>query len=377
MSLVGCKKNQVDPVDPINEEIRIGSPSVLISKADDPSTLLHSEFATGEMIGVYSIDNKTADLSVAKQSNVGYKYDKDNTLWTAKDGVEPLKWQFTGATPNVQEVAVDLVGYFPYSDAVALEADNVSIPYVLEVDQSTTEVVMKNDLLWARSTGKKTDQSYEELTPGWAAINGQGIKKSTDVGKKINLNFHHVLAAMDFKVALKQVPSGNETFTDVKITKIEVLGPDITVAGKLDLSKGVFTETVNAADVNGAIKWNPTDGMPLTIHPVDTEDKDLVYSDVCCMVALPKDFVGKTGNMIKYTFSYTYDPDGDGVMPSEVVVKDYFYSLGKGGANDVNALVSNSYNKVKAIMVISSNEIRITTSINPWAVVEYPPINPE
>lgn len=376
MSLVGCKKSQVDPIDPKNDEIRIGSPSLLVSKAD-PTTLLHSEFVTGDMIGVYSVENAGEDLSLAKQSNVGYKYDKDNTLWVVKDGVEPLKWQFTVATPNVIEVPVDLVGYFPYNDGVTLDADNVSMPFTLQIDQSTTEAVIKNDLLWARSTGKKADQSYEELTPEWTVINGQGIKKSTDVGKKINLNFNHIMAAVDFKVALKQVPSGAETFTDVKITKIEILGPDITVAGKLNLSKGTFTETANATDVNGDIKWNPAEGMLLNIHAVDVEDNDLVYSNVCCMVAQPKDFIGKAGNMIKYTFSYTYDPDGDGVTPSEVIVKDYFYSLGKGGTNDVNALLSNTYNKVKAMIVISSNEIRITTSINPWAVVEYPPINPE
>lgn len=376
IALFGCKQNHVETEPENYGEIKIGSPRLLV-KAD---AKLHDAFVNGDKIGVYSIGNKVETFADIKQSNVGYTYDDVNTAWAVESGKEPLKWQFTGTQPNVQEFPVDLVAYFPYDAALAIDADGVSVPFALSVDQSEKAAVEKSDFLWARSSGQKTDKSYEELLPNWSVIEGAGIKKSTDVGSKINLNFHHIMAAVDYKVAVTQVVSGLETFSDVKITKIEVVGADVTVSGKVNLSKGLFTETANAEGTPGSVFWAPAQGMSINLHSAGTEDKDLVYTNVACMILQPEKFTDKTGNMLKYTFTYIYDADGDATsFAPETVTKEYFYQLANivaPGGND-NAFAANTYNNLKAVIVISSNEIRITTSITPWSVIEHDPIYPE
>lgn len=369
-AIVGCKRKDVTPLVG-DDEILIGTTNVVVSKAK-----LNETFVDGDQIGVFSVVNGANVINPNRQANCVYTYDLNNVAWNPISKESALLWQFDGEIPSRTEVPVDLIAYYPYNSALVVDADNVSVEFAVQTNQTLKADLQKSDVMWARSTGKTDANEYEQLKPGFATINGKGIAKSKDVGQRIDLKFNHLFASIVHKVVVFQQTDGTETFSDVKLTKIEIEGAKIETSGKLNVCTGVFTPTANGENVKGSIVWEPEVPVDITtlLNSGDSPQESN-YVEAGETVVLPQVFRGTVGNVIKYTITYTHDADGAGTASApEVITKTYQYVMGSGVASGIDEFLINTQLTAKARITLNSNEIKVTTSIIPWEIkeIEYP-----
>lgn len=379
VAVVGCKKN-IDSQDQINpDEMRLGAQTANITKADLPSA-----FTANSKIGMYSVkasDFTTAftimkdPVTSAPQANIGYNYGGTvDAQWKAS-GVDVLKWQVT-ANPAIPEPVL-LFGYHPYIKDIAFDAvAKTSIPFAVNTNQSVAADLQQSDLMWAGSTGKPTPQgTYEQLVPGYSAVNGQGLIKATDAANPINMQFNHMLSKLSFKVGCNAIVGGSgattEKYKDVEIINVAVEGQDISASGLLDIKAGVFTATANKPLTPGDISWVGEVGYPdanivLTQTAVDADK----FVKVCDLVVLPQNFTGKTGNQFSFELKYQYSND-NGSTWSE---KTKSYTTNLPVETKISEFVRNRQYDLNATLTLSSNEIFITTSIVDWTTGEAIPI---
>ena len=307
-------------------------------------------FKEGNQMGVFQTQqnlesNTPANASDLLASDYGYTFGLP--YWSPVDALK----QLTYPSDKVTKIFAyyPFTGYATTAPVVDLTVNNSTamLNFNVPVNQTSTEVLNKADLLYANATGE----------------NQAGL---INKGEPINLIFNHVLTRFGFSVKIKESKLADYVQKTFYLRRVEIVGEHIYKGLTLNL----FDGTIKASTATTTIFWSGfAAGEGLELKTGNTNGQTGAATEMQESLLVPFIQTNKTNKVVFYISETNEDFSGKGLeqLIKENKIFDYMWEI-PVPETDKFKFDKGVFNQVSATIELADKVVSITATIEPWIV---------